>query len=141
MIRIAVTAAVLSAFAMATAAAADRLSRSPVFIHAPAPGESPYYVINQGPELSGPGIMIVEIPLTGTDMRRSYPFIGTSDDLTPVVMATTDFYGAAPATYGPPATVRRQIRSRSRHGARPTAWRPKPAKQRAKKPLKLHSGT
>ena len=138
-LRIAVCAAVLSALAIATAAAADRPSRGPFFIHAPAPGESPYYVVDQGPELSGPGIMIAEIPLTGTDMRRSYPFVGTADDLTPVV--ATDFYGAAPAVIVPGATVRRQVRSRSRHGARAMTARRMPVKAPAKKPMKLHSGT
>jgi hypothetical protein len=116
-----VCAAVLSALAIVTASAADRPSNWPTFIGAAPPPESPYYVIDQGPELSGPGIMIVEIRFTNTDMKRAYPFIGTSDDLTRVVVPATDFFGAAPA-----ATVRRKIRSR--HSARPTAVRRMPTK-------------
>ena len=128
-----VCAAVLSALAIVAASAADRPSSRPSFIDAAPPPESPYYVINPGPELSGPGIMIVEIGLTNTDMKRSYPFVGTSDDLTRVVMPATDFYGAAPAV-----TVRRQVRSRARHGARSMMARRMPVKAPAKAPMTLN---
>jgi len=36
---------------------------------------SPWYVVNQGPELSGPGISVAYIGLTKTGVKRHYPFV------------------------------------------------------------------
>ena len=93
------------------------------FVMARPVGPSPYYLVNQGPVLSGPGIMIIEIGLTPTDLKRAYPFIGTSDDLTPLV-ATTDFYGVVPATVAPRRWSRSRAHARrsSRMFRRPGRW-------------------
>jgi len=68
--RIACTA-VLSGIAVMPAAAADLSGR--YMVHRPRP--QPFYLVNQGPVLSGPGISIVWIGLTKTGLRRSYPYI------------------------------------------------------------------
>lgn len=36
---------------------------------------SPWYVVNQGPELSGPGISVAYIGLTKTGVKRHYPYV------------------------------------------------------------------
>ena len=114
MIRLCAICAALLGLAILPAAAADR------------PGtyfeayRTPYYVVNHGPEISGPGIMITDIPLTRTDLRLSYPYIGTHDDLTKVV-STRDYYTVLPATLDP------SVRPRPRWRAPP---RRKPMKVR-----------
>jgi hypothetical protein len=35
----------------------------------------PYYVVNQGPVLSGPGISVTYIGLSRTGVRRAYPYV------------------------------------------------------------------
>jgi hypothetical protein len=39
---------------------------------------APYFVVDQGPEFSGPGITITAITWTDTDLQRAYPFLGRS---------------------------------------------------------------
>ena len=111
-----VCAAALFGLAILPAAAADRPG---TYVEAYA-GRAPYYVVNHGPEISGPGIMITDIALTGTDLRRSYPYIGTYDDLTKVV-STRDDYTVLPAMLDP--SVRPRTRGRA-------PWRRKPIKAR-----------
>jgi len=55
--------------------------RRPVIYKAPPAvvevwGPQPFYLVNHGPEYSGPGIIITEIGLTNTDLRLTDPFIG-----------------------------------------------------------------
>ena len=38
---------------------------------------APYFVVDQGPEFSGPNIAITEITWTETDVHRAYPYIGS----------------------------------------------------------------
>ena len=126
--------AALLALAVTPATAADRPQNSPTYIDATAPAAAaaPFYVVNQGPELSGPGIMITEIGVTRTGVRRSYPFIGTYDDLTRVV-AWRDYYGVMPANYAPAVKVGPRPRARARYVVRAKVSHRKPAKvQRAR---------
>ena len=111
-----VHAAVLCGLAILPAAAADRPG---IYVESYAKW-APYYLVNQGPEISGPGIVVTAIGYTRTHLRRSYPYIVTYDDRTRYV-ATTDYYGALPATLDPavrvpprsrPSSRRKPIRSR-----------------------------
>jgi hypothetical protein len=77
---------------------------------------SPYYIVNQGPELSGPGIMVVGIGITPSGLHRAYPFIGRVDDLTPLLAVRPDYYGDDPTTIH--RTVRYRASGWSRHKAR-----------------------
>ena len=70
----------LSALAVTPATAADLPMGWRRAVSAEAWVASPYYVVDQGPVFSGPGIMIVEIGITPTHLM-SYPFIGRSDSL------------------------------------------------------------
>jgi hypothetical protein len=73
-------AAILLGLAVEPAAGADL--HHGYFVPAPPPlvEPSPFYLVDQGPRLSGPGIMITEIGITRTDLRQSYPFIGSYHD-------------------------------------------------------------
>lgn len=56
-------------------------TREPVYYYAPVTYRyvlEPYFVVDHGPEYSGPGIFISRISWTNTDLQRSYPFIGRS---------------------------------------------------------------
>jgi hypothetical protein len=94
-----VLAAAMLAGTMMPAAAADwpmrRVYRAPPPAVVAAPAVQPFYLVNQGPEYSGPGIHIVEIGFTDTNLRRNYPFIGRSDGI-PVRFRPGDFYGITP---------------------------------------------
>ncbi|MPZ56415.1 MAG: hypothetical protein GEU91_07925 [Rhizobiales bacterium] len=121
-----VCVAVLFGLAIMPAGAADPPLSRPFYGEAPPAAEwwiaSPYYVVNHGPELSGPGIVITEIGFTNTDLKRSYPFIGTVDDLTPVVVPA--------GHYGDPVlSARAQARMPGPRVRPAVAWR-KPAKAR-----------
>jgi hypothetical protein len=67
-----VSAAVLSGIAIMPAAAADLSSG---YIVHRRPVASPFYLVNQGPVLSGPGISIIYVGLTRTGVRRAYPYV------------------------------------------------------------------
>jgi hypothetical protein len=79
----------------------------------------PYYIANQGPEISGPGIVITEIPFTPTGVRRHYPYIRSFRRL-PHVVTTTHYY-SVPARLDP--SVRPRPASRA-------PWRRKPIRSR-----------
>jgi hypothetical protein len=49
------------------------------YVVAPAVYVQPYFIVNQGPEFSGPDISISKLSYVNTDLHRSYPFIGTYD--------------------------------------------------------------
>ena len=66
-----VTATVLSVMAVMPAAAADLSGYRGYYVKAP----QPYYVVNQGPMFSGPGITVTYIGLTWTGVKRAYPFV------------------------------------------------------------------
>jgi hypothetical protein len=54
-------------------------TREAVYYYAPVTYRyvlEPYFVVDHGPEYSGPGIFINRISWTNTDLQRSYPFIG-----------------------------------------------------------------
>jgi hypothetical protein len=106
---------VLCALAVTPAAAAD-LSYGPHHIPAP-PVIQPFYLVDQGPQLSGPGIMIVHIGLKWTGVRRPYPFIRPYDDLTRVV-EWSDHSGVMTATYEPVVYTGARVRGRQVVGAK-----------------------
>jgi hypothetical protein len=93
------SAAILLTLAAWPATAADWPVRRPMVYQAPPAvyvyAPSPFYVVNQGPEHSGPGIMIVDLGYTHTDLKRTYPFIGRTDGI-PVRFRSSDFYGITP---------------------------------------------
>jgi hypothetical protein len=37
---------------------------------------TPYFLVDQGPEYSGPNITITRLRFVNTDVRRRYPFVG-----------------------------------------------------------------
>jgi hypothetical protein len=79
-----VCAAVLSVLTCLPAAAADLPLRHPWFAPAKAYwGREPFYLVNQGPVVSGPDIAITDIGYTNTDVHRSYAFIGSEIWLRP----------------------------------------------------------
>jgi hypothetical protein len=94
MIRLCAICFAMLGVAILPAAAADRPGT--YYVKAAYVGSAPYYVVDHGPEISGPGIMITEIRLTNTDVRQSYPYIRSSGDVTRFV-PTTDYYGVLPA--------------------------------------------
>jgi hypothetical protein len=97
MIRTIVASCVLlSALAVTPAAAADLPMGWRRAVGTDAWIASPYYVVDQGPVFSGPGIMIVEIGITPPRLMR-YPFIGRSNNLTRVV-PSSDYYTVYPRT-------------------------------------------
>lgn len=107
-------AAILSAFAV-PAGAADLAPYSPY------PWPSPYYVVNQGPVFSGPGIMVIDIGYTVTGLSQPYPFVGPCD------ASAYDDYGTMPLD--PAARFRSRSRACYRYPVR-KGWRRKPVSVR-----------
>jgi len=131
MIRLLCTAA-LSGLTIAPAVGADRSPAAPMVIEGPSPvvGPTPFYLVDQGPELSGPGIMVVATRMVNTDLHQTYPFIGMSDDLSPL-MVTSDYYGVvplAPAAKIWPARVRRDYHRYVKRSKK--KWHRKPVRAR-----------
>jgi hypothetical protein len=104
-----ICAVVLTGLALAPAVAADRPLHQRAYVKA-APvmvetwGPAPYYVVDQGPEYSGPGIMIVAFRIKNTDLRQPYPYV-SGHSHHPHFVATTDYYGVLPATLDPAARI------------------------------------
>jgi hypothetical protein len=100
-----------------------------VYYYAPVayPPRKPYFVVDQGPEFSGPDIVITAITWTDTDQRRKYPFIGRAKPIGWTHHRTwrhaISALGAVPSTNGAPRRV--WVRSHSRvPAARSTAAQP-----------------
>jgi hypothetical protein len=90
MIKVQATAITIFICLSSAASAADRPVIGPRVIYATPPVVrpyvvaptvyvQPYFIVNQGPELSGPDISISKLSYVNTDLHRSYPFIGTYD--------------------------------------------------------------
>ena len=100
-------ALVLCGLSIVPAAAADPPFYRPGYIKAPPAiveirAPAPYYVVNHGPEYSGPAIMIVGFRIKDTDLRRSYPFISGYPHYAHVT-TMADLYGVLPAALDPAA--------------------------------------
>jgi hypothetical protein len=96
----------LSAVAYTPAVAAD-LGAAPVSIRGSWIA-SPSLAVNQGPEYSGPNMVIAYIGLTPDHGHMSYPFIGTSDPA-PRFGPSRDYYTVYPRT------IHRTIKRVPRH--------------------------
>jgi hypothetical protein len=129
-----VPVAILCALAVVPAAAADYPYRGPYVDVAPvnAWAVEPFYVVDQGPQLSGPGIMITHIGLKWTGVRRHYPFVATYQDFARIE-SRPDYYGVMPANHvlvarsrrAPHARGRYVVRAKVTHRKPPKAYRPK----------------
>lgn len=77
-----ITAAALIGFAASSASAADLPLKAPKVIYAGPPASrasQPYFLVDQGPDLTGPGIRVTRLHIHHDHLRRNYPFVTSLD--------------------------------------------------------------